>query len=86
MCWSCETPGGFITPSLRGALATKQSILAEKLDYFASLAMTIERQVFDSAFLEKNIDFRLSNSSTLTPLRRMIRLCWHTESVLFQAQ
>src|SRR5215472_12304677 len=28
----------------------------------------------------------LSHSSTLTPLRRMMMLCWVTDSVLFQAQ
>src|SRR5271167_1569544 len=56
-------------PSLRGALATKQSILAEKLDCFALLATTIERHVFDSAFLEPNVDLTLSNSSIFTPLR-----------------
>ena len=33
-----------------------------------------------------NVALRLSNSSTFTPLRRMMKLCWSTESVLFQAQ
>ncbi|MET4262184.1 hypothetical protein ABIC09_007160 [Bradyrhizobium sp. S3.12.5] len=37
------------------------------------------------AFLA-NVALRLSNSSTFTPLRRMMKLCWSTESVLFQAQ
>src|SRR5580698_1919849 len=57
----------------------------EGLDCFASLAMTIERYVFDSAFLP-NVALTLSNNSTFTPLRRMIRLCCKTESRLFQAQ
>ena len=38
------------------------------------------------AFLEAKVDLRLSNNSTFTPLRRMMKLCWSTESVLFQAQ
>ena len=33
-----------------------------------------------------NVALRLSNSSTFTPLRRMMKLCWSTESRLFQAQ
>ncbi|GEM_PF-2917073 len=37
------------------------------------------------AFLA-NVALRLSNSSTFTPLRRMMKLCWTTESRLFQAQ
>ena len=37
------------------------------------------------AFLA-NVALRLSNNSTFTPLRRMMKLCWSTESVLFQAQ
>jgi len=37
------------------------------------------------AFLA-NVALRLSNNSTFTPLRRMMKLCWSTDSVLFQAQ
>jgi hydroxyacyl-ACP dehydratase HTD2-like protein with hotdog domain len=44
------------------------------------------RQVFDSAFFGANSAFRLSNNSTFTPLRRMMKLCCSTDSVLFQAQ
>jgi hypothetical protein len=33
-----------------------------------------------------NVALRLSNNSTFTPLRRMMKLCCSTESVLFQAQ
>src|SRR6266702_2852242 len=33
-----------------------------------------------------NVALRLSNSSTFTPLRRMMKHCWSTESVLFHAQ
>ncbi len=50
------------------------------------LAQSAHRQVFDSAFFEANVALRLSNSSTFTPLRRMMKLCCSTESVLFQAQ
>ena len=35
---------------------------------------------------EPNVALRLSNSSTFTPLRRMMKLCCSTDSVLFQAQ
>jgi hypothetical protein len=45
-----------------------------------------DRQVFDSTFFEANVDRRLSNNSTFTPLRRMMKLCCSTDSVLFQAQ
>ncbi len=43
-------------------------------------------QVFNSAFFEANVAFRLSNSSTFTPLRCMMKLCCTTESRLFHAQ
>jgi hypothetical protein len=38
------------------------------------------------AFFEANVDRRLSNNSTFTPLRRMMKLCCITDSVLFHAQ
>jgi hypothetical protein len=38
------------------------------------------------AFFEAKVALRLSNSSTFTPLRRMMKLCCSTESRLFQAQ
>src|SRR6185312_13977216 len=38
------------------------------------------------AFLGRNKPRMLLKSSTLTPLRRMMTLCWVTDSVLFQAQ
>ena len=44
------------------------------------------RQVFDSAFFDAKVALRLSSSSTFTPLRRMMKLCCSTDSVLFQAQ
>ena len=44
------------------------------------------RQVFDSAFFEANVALRLSNNSTFTPLRRMMKLCCSTDSALFHAQ
>ena len=37
-------------------------------------------------FFEANVALRLSNNSTFTPLRRMMKLCCSTESRLFQAQ
>ena len=37
-------------------------------------------------FLDANVALRLSNNSTFTPLRRMMKLCCSTDSVLFQAQ
>ena len=43
-------------------------------------------QVFDSAFFQANVALRLSSNSTFTPLRRMMKLCCITDSVLFQAQ
>ncbi len=41
---------------------------------------------FYVTFLDANVALRLSNNSTFTPLRRMIKLCCSTDSVLFQAQ
>src|ERR1700730_6738733 len=38
------------------------------------------------AFFEANVALRLSNNSTFTPLRRMMKLCCSTESRLFHAQ
>ena len=77
------------------ASEAKQSIRdAGRLDCFvASLlrndeenAPQMTRQVFNSAFFATNVALRLSNSSTFTPLRRMMKLCCSTDSVLFQAQ
>jgi hypothetical protein len=38
------------------------------------------------AFFGVKAAFRLSNNSTFTPFRRMMKLCCSTDSVLFQAQ
>ena len=38
------------------------------------------------AFFEANVVLMLSNNSTFTPLRRMMKLCCSTDKVLFQAQ
>jgi hypothetical protein len=38
------------------------------------------------AFFEANVDLILSNNSTFTPFRRMMKLCCSTDRVLFQAQ
>jgi hypothetical protein len=45
-----------------------------------------DRIVAYVAFFEANVVLMLSNNSTFTPLRRMMKLCCSTDSVLFQAQ
>jgi hypothetical protein len=41
---------------------------------------------FRYVFFQANVARRLSNNSTFTPLRRMMKLCCSTDRVLFQAQ
>jgi hypothetical protein len=49
-------------------------------------SISLSTYVFDSTFFQAKVDLRLSNSSTFTPLRRMMKLCCSTDRVLFQAQ
>ncbi|MGY4483421.1 hypothetical protein ACVWWR_002612 [Bradyrhizobium sp. LM3.2] len=72
-----------VTVSLRAKRSNPGCLRGNGLDCFGAslLAMTESYVAFFA-----NVALRLSNSSTFTPLRRMMKLCWSTESVLFQAQ
>src|ERR1700675_275936 len=86
----CPRHGGAGPPHPRLSMRRLQDVDARHKAGHDELGMVLHQlqqgHVFDSAFFGANVAYRLSNSSTFTPLRRMMKLCCITDSVLFQAQ
>src|SRR5580704_944759 len=88
---NCQSPANNFRPAsisfASGSVVMRSLWLYPSLRGAKRFAMT-DIQVFDSdsTFFQAKVDFRLSNNSTFTPLRRMMKLCCSTDRVLFQAQ